>query len=97
MSWELRAGPDVHFATVLEVRDSEDLIANRSASFVIAELRNEGSVSQVLARGRLIAAAPELYNALESALEAMVGKVHPRHKIWLEAEKALVLARGGPQ
>jgi hypothetical protein len=44
--------------------------------------------------GNQQAAAPELYETLEDAMNAMVGKVNPKHPIWERAARALAHARG---
>lgn len=42
----------------------------------------------------LIAAAPELYEALVLCTDAMLGKVHAKNPAWLAVHNALAKARG---
>lgn len=58
MNWEFRHSPDCHFATICE--DGK----------VLAELHNVGDSQDVLQRGHMMAAAPELYAACSMALHA---------------------------
>ena len=54
-----------------------------------------GNVRQLSPDAELIAAAPELYEVLEEAMDAMVGKVESKHPIWAKGARALAHARGG--
>ena len=67
LKWQFRGGPDIKFATVCEERREPS--PNLSDISVIAELRPVGSVQDVVRRGQLIAAAPDLYAALEDVLK----------------------------